>query len=904
MAAPETTLEIRVLGDLEVLAGDSPVRFRGPKQRALLAALLLERGRPVSVDKLAEAIWSGTPPETAQKSIHVYVSGLRKALGEGRIVTRGRGYELVVAPGELDLDRFDALARAAAGLPPEAAAAQLRDALDLARDRPFANVELELWADREVERIEERILDVTEARIEADLALGRHGLLVPELEGILDKHPYRERLLEFLMLALYRSGRQAEALAAYRRGAARLREELGLEPGRALQQLEASILRHDESLEPPARPAHAAVAAKRRRSWKLATAGAVAIVAAAAAAAAIALTRSGSATLESLPPGVAIVSARDGALIAHLPTAEIGGQLGEVIPVGGRFWITTYDPTSVVEVDPKTVTILRRIASPYGEDTGGGILPDGNDIWFTGPELARVDAAEGRTVDRYPIARGSPVQLGVVARCNGSLWIADNKGNRVVRLDPATGDVLARIRAQFPWMIACGDGGLWITSGGVGVQRIDPRRNRIVATAKVPFPNLTLAVGGGYAWTSNETNGTVYKVGARGEIVATYQTGDGARQVSFANGRLWVANQDVGTVTGIDAATGDERTFAFGHPVQSVGALGSNLLVELNPGLTYEDRIDALAGRVARLIVPTYAFDPPDTAVAWNPLIFMVEQATCSGLVAQRPERGGLAGPVVADLAAAMPAVSPDRRSYTFTLRRGARFAPPSNAPVTAEDVRTAIERALSPKLGANIPGARFLPDVVGAREFHRSVAPHVRGISVRGDTITITLTKPSPTFLERLALPFFCAVPATTPTLNGGLAMSAAPSAGPYYMSDRFNGEYTILKPNPNYTGPRRAKLDAIAFREGISAEHAVARVRSGTWDGAILFDDLLAPGGAAAREANAGDGRFRTEELPLRGAASHGSDGSMHALFSSRLGCDTINGALDLAALCIRIT
>jgi len=144
--------------------------------------------------------------------------------------------------------------------------------------------------------------------------------------------------------------------------------------------------------------------------------------------------------------------------------------------------------------------------------------------------------------------------------------------------------------------------------------------------------------------------------------------------------------------------------------------------------------------------------------------------------------------------------------------------------------------------------------------------------------------------------------LPASTPALSGGLAAYPAPSAGPYYVADRFNGEYTILKANPNYTGPRRAPLDAIALREGISPEHAVARVRSGTWDGAILYDDLLAQGGATAQEARASDGRFRTEDLPVRSAAFPGANDPIHALLSSRLGCDTVTGALDLAALCIR--
>ena len=891
-------LTFRVLGEFEVLAGGAAIPLGGAKQRMLLALLLVERTGAVSTDRLIDALWSGTPPATAQKSIQVYVSGLRKALGEGRILTRARGYELVVEPGEVDIDAFDELVRAAAGAPPESAAATLGEALLLVRGRPLSDVALEPWAAPEVARIEERILTAHEHRIESDLELGRHAELVQELEGLVDANPYRERSLELLMLALYRSGRQAEALAAYRRGAARLRDELGIEPGRPLQQLEASILRQDPVLDGPRRASRDPAAAKRRHSWKVAAAGAIAVAAAAAAATAIALTREDSASLESLPPGVAIISAKDGSLVAHLPTSEIAEPV-EAVTGKGHFWVANLDPPSTVEIDPATGAVLRRLGSVFPGEPGWA-LPDGRDIWFAfGAELVRVNLAESRAVDRYPITTArNRLGLGWVARCSGSLWVADNKEHAVLRVDPATGAVRARIAAQYPWAVACGDGDVWITSEGVGVQRIDPSTNRIIATARVPSPNVTLAVGGGYAWTSNEANGTVYKVDGHGEIVATYQTGDGARQLSFADGRVWVANQDVGTVTGIDAATGEQRTYGFGHPLQTVTATGSTLAVIINAGLTYEDRIDALKGDVASLIVPTYVFDPVDPALVYNPWAFMIEQATCATLVSARP-----ASPrrVIPDLATAMPVVSAGGRTYTFRVRRGVRFAPPSNAVVTAGAVRFSIERALSPKLGSNLPGIHFLADVVGAPEFNRGEAGHVRGIRVAGDTIAFTLAKPSASFLERLTLPFFCTVPVTTPLVEGGLSLNAPPSAGPYYMSDGFNGEYAILKRNPNYAGPRPAKLDAIAFREGISPEHAVARVRSHEWDGAILPDDLLAPGGVVAREVAAGS-RLRTEELPVRGVAYPGKTGSLHALLSSRLGCDTIEGAVDLTSLCIR--
>jgi DNA-binding SARP family transcriptional activator len=228
-------MEFRLLGPLEVEEEGKVIPLGGAKQRALLALLLLDRGRAVSTDRLVDEIWAGAPPQTAAKSIQVYVSGLRKLLGEGRIVTRERGYELRVESGETDADRFDELVRTASEAPPAEAAVLLQDALALVRGRPLEDVSLEPWAAAEVTRLEERILAATEARIDADLALGRYRELIPELERFVAEHPFRERFLEQLMLALYRSGRQADALEVYRRGASRLRDELGLEPGRPLR---------------------------------------------------------------------------------------------------------------------------------------------------------------------------------------------------------------------------------------------------------------------------------------------------------------------------------------------------------------------------------------------------------------------------------------------------------------------------------------------------------------------------------------------------------------------------------------------------------------------------------------------------------------------------------------------
>jgi class 3 adenylate cyclase/predicted ATPase len=233
------------------------------KPKALLAALALDVGRVVSIDRLVEDLWPGTPPETAAHAVQVYVSQLRKTLGPGTIVTRAPGYVLELDPERVDLHRFLHLVeRGREELQaenPGEAAATLRDALALWLGPALADFAYEPFAQTEIARLEELRTVALEERIEADLALGRHTELVSELEAAVETQPLRERPRAQLMLALYRSGRQADALAAYREARETLVEELGIEPGPELKALEAAILRQDESLllaeEAVARPA-------------------------------------------------------------------------------------------------------------------------------------------------------------------------------------------------------------------------------------------------------------------------------------------------------------------------------------------------------------------------------------------------------------------------------------------------------------------------------------------------------------------------------------------------------------------------------------------------------------------------------------------------------------------------
>jgi predicted ATPase len=260
-------MDFAVLGPLRIGGDGGEIEIPAAKQRSLLAVLLLShREAAVPAERLIDVLWGEAPPQTAVKALQVYVSNLRRALGPdgARIVTRPGGYAVELAPGELDLERFEALTAAAAGARERgelgAAAAGLREALALFRGAPLSDAPLLGPAAAEADRLADLRVAALEELMDVELARGRHAAVTGELEALTAAHPYRERLHGQLMLALYRAGRQADALEAYRRARERLVEDLGLDPGRELQRLEAAILAQDPALDLAAAPAPAAPA--------------------------------------------------------------------------------------------------------------------------------------------------------------------------------------------------------------------------------------------------------------------------------------------------------------------------------------------------------------------------------------------------------------------------------------------------------------------------------------------------------------------------------------------------------------------------------------------------------------------------------------------------------------------
>jgi DNA-binding SARP family transcriptional activator len=242
-------LDFRILGPLEVQRDGEPLAITGRNQRSLLTLLLLRANEVVSAERLVNEIWGERPPKTATTSLQNAVSQLRKVIGADALLTRAPGYVLAIHPEQFDLGRFERLLRDARRSHPADKARLLREALAVWRGPALADTELEAFAIQEAQRLEELRLAATEEWIEAELEAGRAGEVVADLEALVRSNPLRERLRAQLMLALYRAGRQADALKAYHEGRRVLVDELGIEPGRPLQGLYAQILRQERTLE-------------------------------------------------------------------------------------------------------------------------------------------------------------------------------------------------------------------------------------------------------------------------------------------------------------------------------------------------------------------------------------------------------------------------------------------------------------------------------------------------------------------------------------------------------------------------------------------------------------------------------------------------------------------------------
>ena len=775
----------------------------------------------------------------------------------GAIETRAPGYLLHVGLGQLDLDRFDELfasgqATLGAG-DPEGAAVLLRQALELWRGPPLADFAYEPFAQREIARLEERRLACIEQRIEADLQLGRHADLVGELEFLVADHPLRERLRGQLMVALYGSGRQAEALERYSAGRRALTDELGIEPGVALRDLERRILTQDPSLAPPRRPAERAAKPAPRvpHTRALIAAGAAVLAAAAGLGIWLAL-RGGDGAGPAIPgDSIVVVDSRSGRAGAPV---DVGGSPSQVALTPGAVWVGDVSTGALKRIDPEKGVVVQTIPLGSGPD---GIAAGGGSVWVTSgldEKLVRVSPETNTIVQTVPLPNGPRG----VAYGEGAVWVAGRYARSVSRIDALTGRVVwtAPVGGS-PIGIAAGAGAVWATNeSDASVSRIDPKTGRV--QQRIPVGNAPgpVMVGNGAVWVANTRDGTVSRIDPLANAVAAViPVGEGPGSLAVGEDGVWVANEFGGTVMRIDP-----RTNTVAESIQTGQRPAGLVLDGRRLWVAARDASPAHRGGTLRVAVDAVdGIDQFGSSSAFYDL-------TSDGLTAFRRAGGTEGAAIVPDLAVAIPTPADDGRTYTFQLRRGVRYS--TDEPVGPEDVRRAIERyfRLRP------PGSSDYYDaIVGAATCrkHPAGCDLARGIvaDATANTVTIHLTRPDPNLIYTLALPFAHAIAPSAPRTEA--TSRGLPATGPYMIASYQPGRELRFVRNPRFREWSRA-----ARPDGYPDE--------------ILLTVTDEPGAVTAIERNRLDIELFAPPSPQR--SSSGS------LSGTRVGCvSPLSWALD---------
>jgi YVTN family beta-propeller protein len=572
-------MDVRLLGPFEVWEGDDRLPVGSGKQAALLALLALRRGEACSNDRLVDALWDGSPPPTAPKNVQIYVSQLRKTLGESVIETRGNGYALALDRDQVDTARFEAVVERGRKLLAEgdhaAAAATLAGALALWRGPALVDFAYADFAQREIARLEEVRLGALEDRIDADLALGGHRQVVPELESLVRDHPLRERPREQLMLALYRDGRQADALDVYHDARRRFVEELGIEPGRSLQALQQRILRQDEGLEAPPRPRVPRVP----KGYRQVVIAVGVIVLAAVAALAVRVSRTGAPhTLHSVSlNAVGVIDPRTNDVVAQVP---VGVNPSGIAVEGGRVWVANEADGTLSEIDGSSRSLIRTIPL---DGAATGVTASAGFVWVlnaatpenTSPpvEITKIDPRLGLVVDRVPtdLVYGDVLE-GLLAVDRGSAWVpsplGDSPTQTIERIDLLGHRVTGRYPIFGPRRAAAGitygDGAVWFLDAR-GLIRLDP------ATGNIQLVTVQggggLAVGHEAVWVGarfapgcllpecKSKPGYVAKVDLGARTVEGTTPAADPISVAVSRGSVWVANRQTKNVERIDPTT-------------------------------------------------------------------------------------------------------------------------------------------------------------------------------------------------------------------------------------------------------------------------------------------------------------------------------------------------------------
>jgi DNA-binding SARP family transcriptional activator/DNA-binding beta-propeller fold protein YncE len=546
-------------------------------QRTLLALLLVHANRGISTERLIDALWGEDAPPTAAASLQNQIARLRKLLGPERVHTTEDGYVLELHEGELDADRFEELDVDSAEAESAVRVAMLREALALWRGPAFAGID-ELSVRREASRLDDRRLEATEERIDTELALGRHSALTGELEALVSANPLRERLRAQMMLALYRSGRQVEALDQYRDYRRTLADELGLEPSPAMRALEQAILSHDESVATDARAfvrprVPLAPPAERRRLWPL-------VVAALAAAAltAFLLLRGGGTELVRAN-SLAVLDLRDGHVLGSV---AVGIGPGAVAAGEDGIWVANVAGESVSRIDPETRRVAETIRLGFAP---GAVAVGAGAVWVADPAagtVAKVLTGRRKPVKLIYLGFGGPGAMPLATGW-GSVWVGNENDLTLSRLVAPQGEIVSLIRDAPARAIATTKAGVWMLDArGASVWRVDPVTDTVAAQTSVARDSTALAADERSVWVTDAGENKVWLIDARsGALTKPFPVGQEPRAVALTSHSVWVANSVDGTVTRIDRGTGETRTIRVGQRVAGIAAAADGVWISV-----------------------------------------------------------------------------------------------------------------------------------------------------------------------------------------------------------------------------------------------------------------------------------------------------------------------------------
>jgi YVTN family beta-propeller protein len=766
-------MRFETLGPLSVSSDGEAVPLGGRKQRTLLAVLLLHRNEVVARDHLVDALWGERPPRSAVESLDTYVYRLRKLLGHDRLAHEAGGYLLRVEPGELDVDEFERLV-ADAGEATEsgdyqAAVSELTVALALWRGPAWGELLDDPLIGVEAQRLEELRLSAIESRIEAQLATGGGSELVAELEQLVVEHPLRERLQASLMLALYRAGRQTDALETFQAARRLLVEELGLEPGPGLQELQHRILEHDPTLAAPSRfPPLPTSRAGRQRSL-------AALVVLVALGAGVFLLSAGVGNQKALAAGASGVVAVQTTSDRRTDATPLAGTPGAVASGAGWVWVADPGIAAVWRVDPESGGESDRIN--VGGEPGSIAYGDGA-VWVAGTTsstVTRIDPTTGAPAPPIHLPGTNPVAIAYGAH---RVWVADSVERELFEIDPAN-DALKRTRQLDlqPSAISTGDGAVWIAGyNDATVEKLDPASGKVLRRVHVGDGPVALAFAFGSLWVANSLDSTVSRLNPTTlKVGPPIAVGSGPVALAAGRGAVWVANQYSGTVSRIAPRTDRVTTsVAVGGTPTSLTASGGRLWVGVaaNPGshrggtlvIVTTQKFSTTSNEISSIDPAFYdeAGPPQFMGLAYDSLL----------TVQQAPGAAGLR--LVPDLALSIPTASDGGKTYTFRIRPGIRYS--DGQPLRPGDFRRAIERLFV----LNSPGTSSF-NALGGDGGGLCLPAACPGIVTdnAAGTVTFHLTAPDSAFLYALAQSDAAPIPPGTPDRETG--SHTVPGTGPY---------------------------------------------------------------------------------------------------------------------------